>query len=630
MRYGNEEASTHRTAARRAAPVVSAPEFLDDSLDDFDPPTHLPTEPRRGAPRGTPVGGQLVTPLTNHSAHRPGYVPAAAPRQPHEITERSVHQLQPSHHSVSQPSRSRSVKATPAPAPAPSATPAPAPRATPAPSPRTASQATPLPAPPPVAPAEAPSTPSSPSIGQMGMIDPLSVPVPPELAPSIYGHIRRLALQADLPTADRVLRDALLELSSSLSVSIIYPGQDGLWTLGGDDEIPREAGPIVAVAQARRAVIASHTALIPIVTTSETVGVILLTRNPRNPGYLPVEQLAVLGLARECAAILHHLAVQHLQQQLELKADKGSLYRPEALAAHRSKGTEGELVQISPAWVKRAYPMLVGTILVALLFALFVKVPTYSTGSAIIVFDGTAITSPAMGTVDQVLVQPGQAVKVGSVLVRLQAAAETDELVNAKAELDNATRAYLFDESDANIKKQLASAYAQVVKAQSRVDQRTVRATRAGTVSDIRVRTGAPLQPGDHILSIVDAGLEPEVVAFLPSKDRPRLRTGLDLQLDLLGYTKAREKAQITFVSPEAIGANEAAKYVGATIADALKLPQGGSYVIVKARLPKRTFQAEHHTYHYHHGMQAITEVKVSEKPFLVDLLPALEKYLPE
>src|SRR5438128_108804 len=74
------------------------------------------------------------------------------------------------------------------------------------------------PAPQPAPPADAP---------QMGMIDPLAVPVPPELGPTIYGWIRRLALQADLTTADRILRDALLEVTSSLSCMIVYPGQDG-------------------------------------------------------------------------------------------------------------------------------------------------------------------------------------------------------------------------------------------------------------------------------------------------------------------------------------------------------------------------------------------------------------------
>src|SRR6185369_824886 len=212
----------------------------------------------------------------------------------------------------------------------------------------------------------------------VGSVDPLAITTPPELAGPIYSHIRRLALQADLAGADRVMRDALAELTSSLSCTIVYPGQDGLWTLGADEEIPRDAQPLVAVATARRAIIASHMALIPVVTTAETVAVITLTRNPRQPAYQLIEQIAMVALAREAAPILHHLAVHHLQHAREIQADKGSLYRGEALEAHRTRGQEGTLVNLSPAWVKRAYPLLVITIVVAACFAIFVKVPTYS------------------------------------------------------------------------------------------------------------------------------------------------------------------------------------------------------------------------------------------------------------
>jgi hypothetical protein len=63
----------------------------------------------------------------------------------------------------------------------------------------------------------------------------------------------------------------------------------------------------------------------------------------------------------------------------------------------------GTLVQLSPTWGKRAYPILVLTMLIAIVFAVFIKVPTYSSGTAVIVFEGsTAVTASASGTVDKV------------------------------------------------------------------------------------------------------------------------------------------------------------------------------------------------------------------------------------
>ena len=61
------------------------------------------------------------------------------------------------------------------------------------------------------------------------------------LAPNVYGWLRRLALQADLAGADRLLRDALADLTSSLSVVLIYAGPEGLHSLGTDDELPQDA-----------------------------------------------------------------------------------------------------------------------------------------------------------------------------------------------------------------------------------------------------------------------------------------------------------------------------------------------------------------------------------------------------
>ena len=50
--------------------------------------------------------------------------------------------------------------------------------------------------------------------------------------------------------------------------------------------------------------------------------------------------------------------------------------------------------------------------------------------------------------------------------------------------------------------------------------------------------------------------------------------------------------------------------------------------VLVKAKLTKRTFEAQHHTYHFHNGLHGNGEVKIEEKPFLVTLIPAIEKVL--
>ena len=514
----------------------------------------------------------------------------------------------------------RSVHAAPAPQPAPVAQPLPPPPAAPLP-------------PPPVAQPQPPVA----AVPGIGAIDPMAIATPPELAGPIYSHIRRLALQADLAGADRVLRDALAELTSSLSCSIVYPGQDGLWTLGDDDEIPRDAQPLVAIANARRAVIASHVAMIPVLTSAEAVAVITLTRNPRQPGYQVIEQIAMIALAREAAPILHHLVVQHLQRASEIKADKGSLYRGEALEAHRTRGQEGQLVHLSPVWVKRAYPLLVATLLIAVAFAVFIKVPTYSTGTAVVVFEGsTSVTATANGTVEKVFVKENEAVKKGDPLVQLNSPEEASQLVASETEWRDLQVQFLFDQTDEQIRKSLVSAATNRDHSLARIDARTIRAPRDGVVTNLHVKEGIAIQLGGYVMQITDENSEIEVLAFLPSKDSPRIRETMGLQLELDGYTKARVIGAITHVQPDAVSGTEAAKLGGDMLADSIARELGAgtitttSWITVRARLPERTFKTEHNTYHYHHGMHAKVEVKILSKPFLVTLLPALEKYLPD
>lgn len=657
MRNGHSscEAPTH--LGSHQLPI----EWLPGELDDGEPPTRA----ARPAPRTTTESTErsFAQPVPHTSPGR-NVIPRARRVVTERATERSV--VRPVAQGVARSSEGRA--ATPAPAdtkgtPAPvvaagrssTATPAPVPAAgrsstsTPAPATATGSGATPVPADPAShstsaasaeRPAAAPSEPPSSARGSdpaiaplpdgMGAIDPMQIPVPPELAAPIYSWVRRLALQADLAGADRVLRDALADMTSSLTVSIVYPGADGLWTLGPDDEIPRDPQPIVAVGRARRAVIASHTALIPVLTSSEVIAVVVLTRNPRNPGYHPMEQMAAIALARESAAILHHLAVQHLQSAAEIEADKGGLYRGEALEAHRTRGSEGVLVQLSPAWVRRTYPLLVATLLIGIVASIFITVPTYSSGHGYIKFEGTPVVAPLGGNVEKVLVQRGQQVKRGTLLAKLNSAQEAIALTQATRDYENAMYQYLVDQTDEQTKKTLAGALTQMERAQATEEQRLVRAPVDGTVSDVRVALGTQLNPGDSMMTIVAPGTEPEVVAFLPGKDRPRLRNDMEMQVELNGFTKGREHVKLTSISTEIVSGEEIMRQIlGPKLAESFRQLNGGTWVIVKGRLPSRTFRADNETHFYYHGLTARTEVKIKDKAFLLTLLPALEKIVP-
>jgi membrane fusion protein (multidrug efflux system) len=364
--------------------------------------------------------------------------------------------------------------------------------------------------------------------------------------------------------------------------------------------------------------------IVPFVAGGKSVALAVLTRAARLGSFGALEAAIAGAAARECAGLLVQLLGDHARRRAESASDQKSLYRPEALASQRARGTEGSLIEISPRWVRRAYPISVGLVVIGLIAGGVARVPTWSSGAAVVTIEGLEVTAPAQGTVDAVAVEPGQAVHAGDVLVRLGAVDESAELELAQTEYDNALTSFLFDPADESSRSQLGSAEARRQRAQVRADARVVRAAHDGVVSDVRVRAGNALLPGDHILTLVAPGAEPIVIAFLPGQDRPRLRTGMTLQVDLRGYNKVREPAVIVEVGTEVIGPTEARRTVGAQVADSLKLE--GPVVIVRARLPARTFVADNHRYHFHDGMVGTGEVEVESKPFVVTLIPSLEK----
>ncbi|MEO8839992.1 MAG: HlyD family efflux transporter periplasmic adaptor subunit [Kofleriaceae bacterium] len=458
--------------------------------------------------------------------------------------------------------------------------------------------------------------------------DPNQVPLPLELAPAVYGWVRRLALQADLASADRLLRDAVAELTSSLHVIIIYAGPDGFYSLGPDGELPKDTQPVLAVGKARRALVGPHSGLIPIATATETIAVIQLIRNTRQPVFVGADHITMAAIARESAAVLHHLVVQHLQGQLEHAADKKSLYRPEALDYHRKKGSEGVVTELSPTWIRRAYPVLIGAIIVAMIFGIVVRVPTYSTGFGMIHYPGTPVVTLAQGSLEHLYVQAGDLVKTGDVVAKLSSPKEDADYEQFLADAENARQQYLFDDQDEQARKSVKSASIALAHAKAAVDQRYIHATADGRVSDIHGNENEAINAGTTLMTIVKPGTMPEELAFLPASDRPRIKMEMKLQVGIDGFNKKRPKLPITEISNDAFGAADVRRQVGQAAADTLKIPNdGASYIRVKGTFETDTFMVGKREFQLHEGMSTKAEIQIESKPFFASIFPLFEKY---
>jgi multidrug resistance efflux pump len=302
------------------------------------------------------------------------------------------------------------------------------------------------------------------------------------------------------------------------------------------------------------------------------------------------------------------------------------LFRKQALDRHRMSKREGALAQLSPTWVARTYWVVMSAVAGGLIFTIAAHINQYSTGPAVIKMEGNAVTARDGGSVKHVEVSPGQRVAAGDLLVQLHGDAERIALEETELEYQQQLGTFLIEPSDASVRASLASVVARRQKAAMALETRAIRAPSAGIVSDVRVYPGSHLQPGGNILTIIPEEGMPVVVALLPGGDRPRLKEGMMLQLELPGYEKVREQAEILTIGEEVIGPTEAARYLGEKIADAL--PVKGSVVLVRARLNGRTFMARDKEYRYHDGMTARAEVIIRKRSALVALIPGLEKIL--
>ncbi|MCA9676499.1 MAG: HlyD family secretion protein, partial [Myxococcales bacterium] len=143
-----------------------------------------------------------------------------------------------------------------------------------------------------------------------------------------------------------------------------------------------------------------------------------------------------------------------------------------------------------------------------------------------------------------------------------------------------------------------------------------------GVIGDVRVRAGQRIEPGDVVASIVDAGSAVEVVAFLPGGDRPRLAPGQKMRLELDGYRYAYQELVVEVVATEALGPEEARRYLG-RIGESV--PLRGPVVLVRARLPDE-FVADGVPYRYIDGMGGTVEIEVESERVIDALIPGLRR----
>ncbi|MFL5345418.1 MAG: HlyD family efflux transporter periplasmic adaptor subunit [Hyalangium sp.] len=307
-----------------------------------------------------------------------------------------------------------------------------------------------------------------------------------------------------------------------------------------------------------------------------------------------------------------------------MEAVRSKIFREEALRHHEGAQQEGDVLRISPAWTRWTYWTLLGLLLGALGYSLLGTLPEYASGPAIVKVDGQShLTVDQPGVVSSVEVRPGQRVEKGQALVSFHSQEETVSLDRIQREFDLQLIRVLRDPSDESARQTLTSLRAEREQAVARQQARTLRAPQAGVVSDLRIRPGQYVSPGESVVSVLGDNVSVSMVALLPGGYRPTLAPGRPLRVELDGFQHEYHTFTIESVGDQIVGPAEVRRYLGPEIADALQL--NGPMVVVRARLPSPTFKSKGRTFNYFDGMLARADARVRAERILVALVPGLK-----
>src|SRR6185295_1260928 len=415
---------------------------------------------------------------------------------------------------------------------------------------------------------------------------------------------RRIAAQPDLASAAELLRLAVEDAVEADRVyCLLYdPAKETLWSRGTGLETAERhesaaVGLVSFVARTGRSVCIERLTAdpryereaddplggegeqllaVPVCASGEKTLAVLAA--VRDAGRRPFADADVAEMELLAATVAPALAQIELEARLEhearqadraLRQQTSDLFREEAVEHYVAAGAqEGDWLRIFPHWMAATFWLLVGLVAAFLVYSLVGTINEYAAGPAVVRLSGrTEVTASQPGAVTAVEVRPGQRVAAGQPLVRFHSVQEAAELARIERESELQLIERLRDLSDPSPARALIGLRAERELALTRLNERLVRAPRAGVVRDIRCRPEQQVAAGDILLSLTGEVSQPMLVAVLPGQHRPLLKAGLPLSLKLTGYEQAPQRLAIAIVSDEVVGPEEARLLLGPEVA---------------------------------------------------------------
>ena len=349
----------------------------------------------------------------------------------------------------------------------------------------------------------------------------------------------------------------------------------------------------------------------------EVVAVLAALRRPEEPTFEPLEIAALEAVAAHVAP--------YLKPWLPSHEPAAGPFRAQALREQEGAMSLAlEPLRLTPAWTRWTWWLAMAALAAALLACVFVRVPEYASGVAVIRAGGRLeVTAAAGGTVASLAVAPRTRVTRGQLLATLYNAEEAADLRRLERELELKLVQRLQSPADPGVAQDLISLRAEHELAQARLAARELRAPEDGVVGDVRAVPGQYLAAGQPALTIVSGPGLPSVVALLPGRYLPELRRGMRMRIELPGHSHVYQWAEVASVSAEVIGPAEARRLIGPVAGDAFAVE--GPLAVATAPLPSDTFEAGGRSYPYRDGMPTQAEVRLRSERLLFTLVPGLK-----
>jgi membrane fusion protein (multidrug efflux system) len=353
----------------------------------------------------------------------------------------------------------------------------------------------------------------------------------------------------------------------------------------------------------------------------EIQAVLVALRHAQEPPFEPREIASLEAVGTHLAPYLAALAPAS-----DASLPNRGPFRERALREHEASSMPLDPLRLAPEWTRWTYWLLVGALAAGLLALIFVRVPEYASGVAVIRAGGRVEVAVASGgTVASLAVAPQTRVEKGQLLLTLSSAEEAANLRRLDREIRSKLVQRLQSPSDPAIAQDLVALRAERELAQARLSERELRAPAAGEVADIHVVSGQLVQAGQPVLALLENGPHagpPSVVALLPGGYLSQLQPGMKLRLELPSHRYVYRWLVLDSVAGEIIGPAEARRMLGPVAGDAM--PLEGALAMVTAPLPSATFEVDGETYAYRDGMPSRAEVRVKSERLIYTLLPAL------